>query len=78
MTRSAARPSDWPIKVLAILKAGNTDAAIAQMKVAPSVKDLRQLKAALAAAKLPRMAAVEQVLDEQIALLEAPRLHRSP
>jgi hypothetical protein len=73
-----ARSSEWAAKVLALLKAGNADAAIAQMKVAPTVKDLRQLQVALAAAKLPGMTRVEMVLAEQIDLLAAPRLHRAP
>lgn len=73
-----ARSSEWAVKVLALVKAGNLDAAIAQMKVAPTVKDLRQLQAAMVVAKLPGMKRVELVLSEQIDLLAAPRLHRAP
>jgi len=76
--QTMARSSEWAVKVLALLKAGNADAAIAQMKVAPTVKDLRQLQAAMAAAKLGGMTRVEMVLSEQIELLAAPRLHRAP
>jgi hypothetical protein len=76
--QTMARASEWAVKVLALLKVGNADAAIAQMKVAPTVKDLRQLQAAMLAAKLPGMTRVEMVLAEQIDLLAAPRLHRAP
>ncbi len=47
-----ARPSPWPDKVLALLRAGNPAAAIAQIKVAPSVRELRALEKAMAAAQL--------------------------
>jgi len=73
-----SRTSEWAAKVLALIKGGNTEAAIAQIKVAPSVKDLLQLRTALAAAKLPRMQRVEEVVADQIDALSAPRLHRAP
>lgn len=80
MTR--AQPNNkntWASRVLALIQGGNTAAAISQIKVAPSVKDLRQLQAALTAATLkPPQPHVRTVVDEQIALLSAPRLHRSP
>ena len=64
---------------MALLKVGNTAAAIAQIKVAPSVKDLQQLQAALAAAQLTgRWRDVDVAIAENLALLAAPRLHRSP
>ena len=47
-----ARPSTWPDKILALLRAGNPSAAIAQIKVAPSVRDLKALEKALVTAKL--------------------------
>ena len=43
-----ARGSDWAVKVQALIKAGNIDAAIAQIKVAPTVKDLKALQTGLA------------------------------
>ena len=74
-----AKTSAWPGKVMALLKVGNTAAAIAQIKVAPSVKDLQQLQAALAAAQLTgRWRDVDVAIAENLALLAAPRLHRSP
>ncbi len=74
-----AQRNEWPSKVMAVLKAGNTAAAIAQIKVAPSVKDLKALQSALAAAQLTgRWAPVDRAIVENIALLSAPRLHRSP
>jgi hypothetical protein len=74
-----ARTSEWPGKVLALIKGGNAAAAIAQIKVAPSVKDLHQLQDALTKAGLTgRWRDVDQALSENLALLAAPRLHRAP
>ncbi|MEI8325769.1 MAG: hypothetical protein WCH44_10480 [Betaproteobacteria bacterium] len=70
---------EWASKVLALVKGGNTTAALNQIKVAPSVKDLKQLQAALILAKLqPAQPAVDTVIADQIDALTAPRLHRSP
>ncbi|MBV5297020.1 MAG: hypothetical protein JZU64_02500 [Rhodoferax sp.] len=44
-----ARQSVWAPKVLALIKGGNPAAAIAQIKVAPSVKDLQALRLLLSA-----------------------------
>lgn len=74
-----ARTNDWAGKVLALIKGGNTAAAIAQIKVAPSVKDLKALHTALAAAQLAgRWRDVDAAIADNLALLSAPRLHRSP
>ena len=74
-----AKTNDWAAKVLALLKGGNTSAAIAQIKVAPSVKDLKQLGDAVAAAGLAgRWRDVDAAIEDNIAALSAPRLHRSP
>lgn len=74
-----ARANEWAGKVLALVKGGNAAAAIAQIKVAPSVKDLRQLRAALAAAApAGRWPDVEAAVADNIDALSAPRLHRSP
>lgn len=74
-----AKSNDWAAKVLALLKGGNTSAAIAQIKVAPSVKDLKQLGDAVAAAGLAgRWRDVDAAIEDNIAALSAPRLHRSP
>jgi hypothetical protein len=74
-----SRQSIWASKVVALVQGGNSQAALAQIKVAPSVKDLQQLCALLTAAKLltghPHVA---EVIQDQIAALSAPRLHRSP
>lgn len=75
----APRAGEWSSKVLALLKAGNSAAVIAQVKVAPSVKDLRSLQAALAAAQLTgRWRDVDAAIADNLTLLSAPRLHRSP
>ncbi len=73
------RKNEWAGKVLAVLKAGNPAGAIAQIKVAPSVKDLQALQSAMAAAQLAgRWRDVDIAIVENLALLSAPRLHRAP
>ena len=74
-----ARPTAWPDKVIALLRAGNPDAAIAQIKVAPSARELRALEKALAAAQLAgRWKDVDVAIRDTIDALAGPRLHRSP
>ncbi len=74
-----ARTNEWAGKVLALLQGGNTAAAIAQIKAAPSVKDLKALHAALAAAQFAgRWRDVDAAIADNIDALSAPRLHRSP
>ena len=73
------RPSPWPDKVIALLRAGNPSAAIAQIRVAPSVRDLRGLEKGMATAKLAgRWKDVDAAIADAIQALSAPRLHRSP
>lgn len=74
-----ARPSPWPDKVMALLRAGNTAAAIAQIKVAPGIRELRALQQAVAAAQLAgRWRDLDMAIAESLQALSAPRLHRSP
>jgi len=74
-----AKSGEWSGKVLTLIKGGNSAAAIAQIKVAPSVKDLQQLQTALEKAQLKgRWRDVDLAVEENLALLAAPRLHRSP
>jgi hypothetical protein len=74
-----AKPNEWAGKVLALLKGGNTDAAIAQIKVAPTVKDLQALRNGMVLARLTgRWRHVDEAVDDNLALLSAPRLHRAP
>jgi hypothetical protein len=74
-----AHRSPWPDKVIALLRAGNPAAAIAQIKVAPSVRDLNALQKSLAAAQLAgRWKDVDVAIAESLEALSAPRLHRSP
>lgn len=64
---------------MALLRAANPAAAIAQIKVAPSVRDLRQLHKAMAAAQWAgRWPDVDVAIEESLAALSSPRLHRSP
>lgn len=79
MTTSKSRANPWATKVLAIIQGGNTAAAIAQIKVAPSVKDLKALQTAMVMARLTgRWRDVDAAVADNLALLAAPRLHRSP
>lgn len=74
-----ARANDWASKVLAVLKSGNSAGAIAQIKVAPAVKDLEALRKAMVLAGLAgKWREVDAAIEENAALLAAPRLHRSP
>lgn len=74
-----ATPSPWPDKVMALLRAGNPAGAIAQIKVAPSVRDLRALEKALEKARLAgKWRDVDIAITESLQALSAPRLHRSP
>jgi hypothetical protein len=74
-----ARASEWAGKVLVLLKSGNLAGAVAQIKVAPSVKDIKALQAMLAAAPFKgRWPDVDTVVADNIDALSAPRLHRSP
>ena len=74
-----ARVSEWAMKVMGLLKTGNAAAAIAQIKVAPSVKDLTALQQLLQApAAKNRWPDVDHAVQDNLAMLSAPRLHRSP
>lgn len=65
--------------MLALLRAGNTAAAIAQIKVAPSVRELRALEKMVDAAQLAgKWPNVDAAIAESLQALSAPRLHRSP
>ncbi|WP_028602132.1 hypothetical protein [Ottowia thiooxydans] len=74
-----AKTNQWADKVLALIKGGNSAASIAQIKVAPSVKDLKALHTAMVIGKLTgRWRDVDSAIEDSLALLSAPRLHRSP
>ena len=74
-----ARQSIWAGKVATLIQGGNTAAALAQIKVAPTVKDVQQLRALLLAnGTLARNKAVDDATSDQIVALSSPRLHRSP
>ena len=74
-----AKPSLWAAKVAAIIQGGNLPAALAQIKVAPTVRDVEQLRALLMkSGHLAKLRQVDAATADQIAALSAPRLHRSP
>lgn len=74
-----SRQSVWATKVCALIRGGNTAAALAQIKVAPSVKDLKDLRTQLQAAQLlTRHPVVDAATLDMIDALNGPRLHRSP
>ena len=73
-----SRPQVWATKVAALIQAGNSSAALAQIKVAPTVKDLQQLRVLLTKAKLlAQHPNIDAATTDMIAALTAPRLHRS-
>ncbi|MDH4450738.1 MAG: hypothetical protein QE265_09130 [Rhodoferax sp.] len=74
-----SRPSVWATKVAALIKGNNSQAALAQIKVAPTVRDLQQLRAMLTAdGSLAAHRLIDEATLDQITALSAPRLHRSP
>ena len=73
------RPAPWAAKVAALLDSGNPAAALAQIKVAPSVRDVQAL--ALLLGRHPRWnqdRVLTQAVDDQLNALSHPRLHRAP
>jgi hypothetical protein len=74
-----SRQSVWAGKVFGLVQTGNAQAAIAQIRVAPTVKDLQQLRTQLTVNKLlAKYPNVDAATAEQIIALSSPRLHRSP
>lgn len=74
-----SRQSAWAIKVVALIKGGNSQAAIAQIRVAPTVRDVQQLRSLLTTSGLMvKHPQIDSTTQDQIAALSAPRLHRSP
>ena len=74
-----ARQSIWAGKVATLIQGGNTAAALAQIKVAPTVKDVQLLRALLLAnGTLARNKVLDEATSDQIVALSSPRLHRSP
>jgi len=75
----AQNKNEWANKVFGLIRAGNARAATAQIKVAPTVGDLQRLQVlvkGLPDSKQNRQLAT--VVEEELALLSAPRLHRAP
>jgi len=73
-----AQPKDlWAGKVARLIQGGNEAAALAQIKVAPSVKDLQQLRKLLGSS-LRQYPRVDEATEDMVAALSAPRLHRAP
>lgn len=74
-----SRHSLWAAKVAALIQGGNSAAALAQIKVAPTVKDLKELRALLTSSKLlAHHPNVDAATQDMITALSSPRLHRSP
>ncbi len=74
-----SQPQVWATKVAALIQGGNSAAALAQIKVAPTVKDLQQLRTLLGSARLlAKNPNVEAAIQDMIVALSSPRLHRSP
>ncbi len=74
-----SRPHVWASKIAALIQSGNTQAALAQIKVAPSVTDVEQLRTLLSNAKLlAKNPVLDAATQDQISALKGSRLHRSP
>ena len=74
-----SRQSEWAIKVAGLIQGGQAPAAIAQIRVAPTVRDVQQLrKLLLDKGLLAKHPNIDAATEDQIAALSAPRLHRSP
>ena len=79
MNQKRPATSEWVNKMLAVIKTGNTPAALAQIKTTTSSKDLQQLHAALEKAQLlKQLKAVDVAISDQLVALASPRLSRSP
>ncbi|MCK6417260.1 MAG: hypothetical protein L6Q63_17300 [Giesbergeria sp.] len=75
----ARAKNEWAAKVFALVRAGNLEMARAQIKVAPTVGDIVRLQALLAElSPTPALRLLAAFVEEERALLAAPRLHRSP
>lgn len=74
-----SRHSAWATKVAALIQGGNSSAALAQIKVAPTVKDVQELRTILSNANLlSKNPNVDATTKDQIIALSGSRLHRSP
>lgn len=74
-----SRPHVWASKILTLIQGGNTPAALAQIKVAPSVVDVEQLRTLLTKANLlARNPVLDAATRDQIDALKGSRLHRAP
>jgi len=74
-----ARPSPWAPKVAALIDARNLSGALAQIKVAPSVRDLQALQKWVFNHPQHRVDKVlGQAIADQVLALSHPSLHRSP
>jgi hypothetical protein len=74
-----ARGNDWAAKLMTLINGGNPNAAIAQIKVAPTLKDLQALQTIMVLSKMKgRYPRVDAAISDALDLLSAPRLHRSP
>lgn len=74
-----SRQSPWASKVAALIKGGNLDGALAQIRVAPTIKDVKDLRLLLASgSQLARYPRIDEATADQIVALSSPRLHRSP
>ena len=74
-----SRPHVWASKIITLVQGGNTTAAMAQIRVAPSVTDVEQLRTLLVNTKLmARYPVLDAATQDQITALKGSRLHRSP
>ena len=74
-----SRPAVWATKIVTLVQGGNLQAALAQIKVAPSVKDVEQLRTVLTTRGLmARNPLLDAATQDQIDALRGSRPHRAP
>lgn len=74
-----SRQSVWATKVCALIQGGNSAAALGQIKVAPTVRDLKDLRTLLQTTKLlAKHPSIDVAILDMIDALAGSRLHRSP
>lgn len=74
-----SRPAVWATKIVTLVQGGNLQAALAQIKVAPSVKDVEQLRTVLTTRGLmAHNPLLDAATQDQIDALRGSRLHRAP
>ena len=74
-----SRQSVWATKVCALIQGGNSAAALAQIKVAPTARDLKDLRTLLQTTQLlAKHPGIDVAILDMVDALAGSRFHRSP